>query len=57
MMSRRPGRIQGVIPVDIPRPRKIISVRAHPRYIELRNTLWEMLTHNLDSPDASKDAQ
>ena len=36
MMSRRPGRIQGVILVNIPRPRKIITVRAHPRYIELR---------------------
>ena len=35
MMSRRPGRIREIISVDIPRPRKIISVRAHPRYIEL----------------------
>ena len=57
MMSRRPGRIQGIIPVDIPRPRKIISVRAHPRYIALRNMLWEMLTQNLDSTDTSKNAQ
>ena len=31
MMSRRPGRIQEIIPVDIPRPRKILSVRAHPQ--------------------------
>ena len=44
MMSRRPGRIRDIVPVDIPRPRKIISVRAHPRYIELRNSLWQMLT-------------
>jgi NitT/TauT family transport system ATP-binding protein len=48
MMSRRPGRIREIIPVDIPRPRKIISVRAHPRYIELRNALWEMLMGDLD---------
>ena len=47
MMSRRPGRIREIVPVDIPRPRKIISVRAHPRYIELRNSLWEMLTREL----------
>jgi NitT/TauT family transport system ATP-binding protein len=56
MMSRRPGRIQGIVPVNIPRPRKIISVRAHPRYIELRNMLWEMLTHNLDGDDAPRNA-
>jgi len=43
VMSRRPGRIREVISVGIPRPRKIISVRAHPRYIELRARLWEML--------------
>jgi NitT/TauT family transport system ATP-binding protein len=49
MMSRRPGRIREIIPVNIPRPRKIISVRAHPRYIELRNSLWEMLTRELDA--------
>ena len=57
MMSRRPGRIQGVVAVDIPRPRKIITVRAHPRYIELRNMLWEMLTQNLDTVDLAKNAQ
>jgi ABC-type nitrate/sulfonate/bicarbonate transport system ATPase subunit len=49
MMSRRPGRVREIIPVNIPRPRKIISVRAHPRYIELRNTLWTMLTLDLDN--------
>jgi len=48
MMSRRPGRIREIVPVNIPRPRKIISVRAHPRYIELRNSLWEALTRELD---------
>jgi NitT/TauT family transport system ATP-binding protein len=50
MMSRRPGRIREIVPVNIPRPRKIISVRAHPRYIELRNSLWEALTRELDHP-------
>ncbi len=47
IMSRRPGRIQKILPVDIPRPRKILSVRAHPCYIDLRNTIWEMLKHDL----------
>ena len=52
MMSRRPGRIREILPVNIPRPRKIISVRAHPRYIELRNSIWEMLKQDFDNIDA-----
>ena len=48
MMSRRPGRIREILPVEIPRPRKILSVRSHPRYLELRNSIWEMLKQDLD---------
>ena len=40
----------------IPRPRKIISVRAHPRYIELRNSIWEMLNAGSRQPRRSKVA-
>ncbi len=50
MMSRRPGRIREILPVEIPRPRQILSVRAHPRYLELRNFIWEMLKHDLEQP-------
>jgi ABC-type nitrate/sulfonate/bicarbonate transport system ATPase subunit len=57
MMSRRPGRICEIIPVDIPRPRKIISVRAHPRYIELRNALWKMLMSDLDDHEVGNQAR
>ena len=56
MMSRRPGRIQAIVPVNIPRPRKIISVRAHARYIELRNMLWEMLIQDRDTEDGPQNA-
>jgi len=52
MMSRRPGRIREILLVTIPRPRKIISVRSHPRYIELRNSIWEMLKQDFDNIDA-----
>jgi ABC-type nitrate/sulfonate/bicarbonate transport system ATPase subunit len=55
MMSRRPGRIREIVQVDIPRPRKIISVRAHPRYIELRNSLWEMLMQDLGSEESGRN--
>jgi NitT/TauT family transport system ATP-binding protein len=57
MMSRRPGRIREIVPVEILRPRKIISVRAHPRYIELRARLWEMLKQDLaGGEDGGRDA-
>ena len=46
MMSRRPGRIRDIISVDI-RGREKSSRCAHPRYIELRNSLWQMLLQTL----------
>ena len=54
MMSPRPGRIRDIVSVDIPRPRKIISVRAHPRYIELRNSLWQMLMQDAEPHEAGR---
>lgn len=55
MMSRRPGRIREILAVDIPRPRKILSVRSHPHYIELRNSLWEMLKLDLSQEPQEKN--
>ena len=54
IMSRRPGRIRKILSVDIPRPRKILSVRSHPRYIELRNLIWEMLKQDLDQASLAR---
>lgn len=56
MMTCRPGRIREILPVEIPRPRKIISVRAHPRYIELRNSIWEMLKQDISPEQARAEA-
>jgi NitT/TauT family transport system ATP-binding protein len=54
MMSRRPGRIREIFPVTISRPRRIASVRAHPRYPELRNLIWEMLKRDLDDNERGR---
>jgi len=56
IMSRRPGRIREILTVDIPRPRQILSVRSHPRYIDLRNSIWEMLKQDLDDNSAARRA-
>ena len=56
IMSCRPGRIREILTVDIPRPRRILSVRSHPRYIDLRNSIWEMLKQDLDDNNAVRSA-
>ena len=55
IMSRRPGRIREILPVNISRPRKILSVRSQPVYIELRNSIWEMLKQDFDNIDAGRE--
>jgi NitT/TauT family transport system ATP-binding protein len=54
VMSCRPGRIREIFSVDIPRPRKILTVRSHPRYIELRNAIWEMLKSEQEQSPAGE---
>jgi len=43
VMASRPGRLKEVLPVDFPRPRDPAALRAHSRYTELRNHIWEEL--------------
>jgi len=44
VMSARPGQIVGVIPVDIPRPRTVESVRRSPIYPVLREQVRDLLS-------------
>lgn len=43
VMSARPARVREIVSVDIPRPRTLASVIAHPRFVELRDHCWELL--------------
>ena len=43
VMTARPGRVRELLSVDIPRPRTVASVIAHPRFIELRDHCWRLL--------------
>jgi NitT/TauT family transport system ATP-binding protein len=43
VMTRRPGRVRELISVDIPRPRTVASVIAHPRFLALRDHCWRLL--------------
>jgi NitT/TauT family transport system ATP-binding protein len=43
VLSSRPARVREILAVDIPRPRSVASVIAHPRFIELRDRCWRLL--------------
>ncbi|HEY6960088.1 MAG TPA: ABC transporter ATP-binding protein [Candidatus Limnocylindria bacterium] len=43
VMTSRPARVRELIAIDIPRPRTVASVIAHPRFIELRDHCWRLL--------------
>jgi len=39
--------VRDTILVDIPRPRTVASVVAHPRFVELRVHCWRLLRERL----------
>jgi NitT/TauT family transport system ATP-binding protein len=43
VLSARPAIVREVLAVDIPRPRTVASVIAHPRFVELRDRCWRLL--------------
>jgi len=43
VMATRPGRVKEVLTVNFARPRNPAAVRAEPRYMEMRNYIWEEL--------------
>jgi NitT/TauT family transport system ATP-binding protein len=47
VMGTNPGRIVAEFDVDLPRPRWTYSVRAEPRFLELREKLWNELEREL----------
>jgi NitT/TauT family transport system ATP-binding protein len=43
VLTSRPSCVREVLSVDIPRPRSVASVIAHPRFVELRDRCWRLL--------------
>lgn len=43
VLTDRPGKVRGVIEVDIERPRTVNTLRHHPRYADIRDELWRLL--------------
>jgi NitT/TauT family transport system ATP-binding protein len=52
VMSARPGRIRELIEIPFARPRDVASVRADPRFAELRQHIWgELMQERAAAPD------
>lgn len=47
LMSRGPGKVREIIPVDLPRPRFDYDVRAHENFAKVRGHLWHELRNDL----------
>lgn len=43
IMSRRPGRIKSIHPVDLPRPRSMADLQANDRFHQIYETIWQDL--------------
>ncbi len=43
VLSERPARVRETLRVEIPRPRTVQQVIAHPRFVELRDRCWRLL--------------
>jgi NitT/TauT family transport system ATP-binding protein len=55
VMSRRPGRIREVVPVDISRPRSLDDIGT-PRFAELKHHILSLIFEDLDAPAESASA-
>ncbi|HEY4200332.1 MAG TPA: ABC transporter ATP-binding protein [Devosiaceae bacterium] len=55
VFSRRPGRIAGIVDVDLPHPRDAVEVESHPRFGELYGEVWKLLSadESLRRPNAT----
>jgi NitT/TauT family transport system ATP-binding protein len=42
VLSRRPGRIKAIIPIDLPRPRDPVAIRFESAFQEIHRQLWQL---------------
>ncbi len=50
IMTRRPGRVRDIVPIDLPRPRDPVTVRFAPRFHELYQRIWSQLDPPENAP-------
>lgn len=47
VLSRGPGKVRAIVPVELPRPRWEYDFRGHPNFVAVRNRIWQMLREDL----------
>jgi NitT/TauT family transport system ATP-binding protein len=47
LMSARPGRLKGIFPVDLPRPRGL-EQKGSPRFADIHNQVWRLLREEVE---------
>jgi len=47
VLSARPSKVKLDVPIDLPRPRDLSKLRFEPRYNELNEYLWKVLSEDL----------
>lgn len=47
VVSRRPGRVKGIVHVKVPRPRNVFEIHESPGYHETYHELWELFKEEL----------
>ncbi|HYB04594.1 MAG TPA: ABC transporter ATP-binding protein [Nitrososphaerales archaeon] len=47
LLSTRPGRVNGIIPVNLPPERWTYDLRSKPGYTSLRNRIWKFLENEI----------
>jgi NitT/TauT family transport system ATP-binding protein len=55
VVSSRPGRVKAILDVDIKRPRNGRQIRHEPRYVELRDQIWDLLSGETPKSRAQLD--
>jgi NitT/TauT family transport system ATP-binding protein len=43
VMTKRPGSIKEIVPIDLPRPRDVLALQANPAFFAVRSRIWTAL--------------
>jgi NitT/TauT family transport system ATP-binding protein len=46
VLARRPGRLQEIIAIDLPRPRPL-SIKRTPEFVALVDRIWTLIEHDV----------
>lgn len=46
VFARRPGRIQEIVDIDLPRPRSL-AIKRNPKFVEYVDRIWSLIEHDV----------